>query len=133
MGTVTAAMQSPLPHAATPQGDDAPVAAARGGDSAAFEAIMRRHNRTMFRTARAILQNEADAEEVVQEAYLKAFLHLDGFAGASRLSTWLVKIAVNGGLARLRPRMPARAPDQDRKSTRLNSSHKCATRMPSSV
>src|SRR3546814_18443132 len=72
---------------------------------------MRRHNRTMFRTARAILQNEADAEEVVQEAYLKAFLHLDGFAGASRLSTWLVKIAVNEALARLRRRMPDGAPE----------------------
>src|SRR3546814_4077636 len=72
---------------------------------------MRRHNRTMFRTARAILQNEADAEEVVQEAYLKAFLHLDAFAGASRLSTWLVKIAVNEALARLRLRMPDGVPE----------------------
>lgn len=110
MGTVTAAMRSPLPHTVTPQGDADLVAAARGGDAAAFEAIMRLHNRQMFRTARAILQNEADAEEVVQEAYLKAFLHLDGFAGASRLSTWLVKIAVNEALARLRRRMPDGAP-----------------------
>lgn len=111
MGTVTAAMRSPLPRAVTAEGDAALVAAARGGDAAAFEAIMRQHNRQMFRTARAILQNEADAEEVVQEAYLKAFLHLDGFAGASRLSTWLVKIAVNEALARLRRRMPDGAPE----------------------
>src|SRR3546814_10792948 len=98
MGTVTAAMRSPLPRPVTAESDAALVAAARGGEAAAFETIMRQHNRQMFRTARAILQNEADAEEVVQEAYLKAFLHLDGFAGASRLSTWLVKIAVNEAL-----------------------------------
>ena len=87
------------------------VAAARDGNRAAFEAIMRRHNRQMFRTARAILQNEADAEEAVQEAYLKAFLHLDGFAGGSRLSTWLVKITVNEALGRLRRRMPGHGRD----------------------
>jgi RNA polymerase sigma-70 factor, ECF subfamily len=101
---------------ATPQrraaaGEAALVAAARSGDRAAFEAIMRRHNRQMFRTARAILRNDADAEDAVQEAYLKAFLHLDGFAGASRLSTWLVKITVNEALARLRRRMPGGGPD----------------------
>jgi RNA polymerase sigma-70 factor (ECF subfamily) len=110
MGTATAVMRSPLPRAVTQEGDVDLVTAARNGDSAAFEAIMRRHNRTMFRTARAILQNEADAEEVVQEAYLKAFLHLDGFAGAARLSTWLVKITVNEALGRLRRRMPGGAP-----------------------
>ncbi|MEO3428278.1 RNA polymerase sigma factor [Pelagibius sp. CAU 1746] len=88
-------------------GDAALLAAARQGDVGAFEAIMRRHNRLLFRTARAIVHNDADAEEVVQEAYLKAFLHLAGFAGTARLSTWLVKIAVNEALARLRRRMPA--------------------------
>jgi len=104
MGTAAATLGSPAIGPAA--SDAALVAAARGGDDAAFEVIMRRHNRAMFRTVRAILQNEADAEDVVQEAYLKAFLHLDGFAGASRLSTWLVKIAVNEALGRLRRRMP---------------------------
>lgn len=112
MGTVTAVMQGPLSRPATPDDDTALIAAACGGDTAAFEAIMRRHNRLLFRTARAILQNEADAEEVVQEAYLKAFLNLGGFAGSSRLSTWLVKITVNEALARLRRRMPTGAPEQ---------------------
>jgi len=83
------------------------IAAAQGGDMVAFEAIMRAHNRLLFRTARAILLNEADAEEIVQEAYLKAFLHLEGFAGAARIETWLVKITVNEALGRLRRRMPA--------------------------
>ena len=67
---------------------------------------MRRHNRLLFRTARSILKHDADAEEVVQETYLKAYVHLDGFAGSARLSTWLVKIAVNESLSRLRRRMP---------------------------
>jgi RNA polymerase sigma-70 factor (ECF subfamily) len=89
------------------RGSDAElIAAVRTGEAAAFEAIMRRHNRLLFRTARAILQNEADAEEVVQETYLKAYLNLGGFAQQARLSTWLVKIAVNESLARLRRRMP---------------------------
>lgn len=87
------------------------IAAVRGGDAQAFETIMRRHNRLLFRTARAILQNEADAEEVVQETYLKAYLHLGGFAQQARLSTWLVKIAVNEALGRLRRRMPGGPPE----------------------
>src|SRR3546814_12547667 len=94
MGTVTAAMRSPLPRPVTAESDAALVAAARGGEAAAFETIMRQHNRQMFRTARAILQNQADAEEVVQEAYLTASLNIDGFAGASRLSTCPVQLVV---------------------------------------
>lgn len=131
MGTVTALMRSPLPRATASDTDADLVAAARGGDSAAFEAIMRRHNRTMFRTARAILQNEADAEEVVQEAYLKAFLHLDGFAGAARLSTWLVKITVNEALGRLRRRMPGGAPDDLAEDTPMG--HTTAETSPENV
>lgn len=97
------------PLGAKPRQDSeaALIAAAQGGDAAAFEAIMRTHNRLLFRTARAILRNEADAEEIVQEAYLKAFLNLERFAGESRIETWLVKIAVNEALGRLRRRMPA--------------------------
>lgn len=107
----TAAVTPTMPATSPAVGEAALVAAARGGDRAAFEAIMRRHNRQLFRTARAILRNEADAEEAVQEAYLKAFLHLDGFAGGSQLSTWLVKITVNEALGRLRRRMPGNGPD----------------------
>lgn len=129
MRTVAADLQTRVVRPAVPDGEAALVAAAQGGDSAAFETIMRRHNRAMFRTARAILQNEADAEDVVQEAYLKAFLHLDGFAGASRLSTWLVKIAVNEALARLRRRMPGGEPEdlaEDRMQTSADSSPEAA-------
>jgi len=97
------------PQGARPRQDSEArlIAAAQSGDAAAFEAIMRAHNRLLFRTARAILLNEADAEEIVQEAYLKAFLKLEGFAGAARIETWLVKITVNEALGRLRRRMPA--------------------------
>lgn len=112
MGTVAVDLQAHFVGPAAAEDETVLLAAARRGDSAAFETIMRRHNRQMFRTARAILQNEADAEEVVQEAYLKAFLHLGSFAGASRLSTWLVKIAVNEALGRLRRRMPGRAAEE---------------------
>lgn len=110
MGTATQEALSPSRAAATGS-DTALVAAILAGDDSAFETLMRRHNRLLFRTARAILANDADAEEAVQEAYLKAYLKLAGFAGTARLSTWLVKIAVNESLARLRRRMPGAAPD----------------------
>lgn len=109
METAAVSLGSPATRPAA-TGEAALVAAARGGDTAAFELIMRRHNRLLYRTAYAILGNEADAEETVQEAYLKAFVHLGGFAGQARLSTWLVKIAVNEALGRLRRRMPGSGP-----------------------
>src|SRR5690349_19934057 len=67
-----------------------------------MEALMRRHNRMMFRAARAILKDDAEAEEAVQDAYLKAFRAMGEFRGDSKLSTWLVRIAVNEALMRRR-------------------------------
>lgn len=85
--------------------DDAElVAGVRAGDAAAMEALMRRHNRVLFRTARAILRDDAEAEEAVQDAYLKAFGALGSFRAESRLSTWLVRIAANEALMRRRRR-----------------------------
>src|SRR3954468_392630 len=72
------------------------------GDSAAFEALMRRHNRMMFRTARAILRDDAEAEDALQEAYLQAYRSLAGFRAEARFSTWLARIVVNEALMRLR-------------------------------
>ena len=89
------------------------IDAARTGDGAAFEVIMRHHNRLLFRTARSILKNDSEAEDVVQETYVKAYAHFGGFAQNSRLSTWLVRIAVNESLGRLRRQMPARAIEVD--------------------
>ncbi|MEO8718002.1 MAG: RNA polymerase sigma factor [Burkholderiales bacterium] len=72
------------------------------GNVPAFEGLMRQCNRMMFRTARAILGNDADAEEAVQEAYLLAYRSMRAFRGDAKLSTWLVRIVANEALARRR-------------------------------
>lgn len=77
---------------------------ASAGDAVAFEAIMRRHNRLLFRTARAILKSDADAEDALQQAYLRAWQALGDFRADARLSTWLVRIVVNEALGHLRRR-----------------------------
>jgi RNA polymerase sigma-70 factor (ECF subfamily) len=82
------------------------VAAAKRGDTAAFDELVRRYERRIFRLARNITQNREDAEDVMQEAFLKAYEHLSDFEGNSRFYTWLVRIAVNQGLMKLRKRRP---------------------------
>lgn len=72
------------------------------GDEAAVRLLMRRHNQTLYRTARSILRDDAEAEDALQEAYLKAFRAIGAFKGDSKLSTWLVRIVVNEALGRLR-------------------------------
>lgn len=71
-------------------------------DARAFEEIMRKHNRMLFRTARAILRDDAEAEDALQEAYVKAFRSMDAFRAESKLSTWLARIVANEALMRLR-------------------------------
>lgn len=78
------------------------IAHAAAGQACAFEAIMRRHNRLLFRTARSILKSDQEAEEAVQDAYLRAWQALNGFRAEAKLSTWLVRIVVNEALGRLR-------------------------------
>ncbi|MBO9678199.1 MAG: RNA polymerase sigma factor [Acidovorax sp.] len=98
-------LQHPLPTPSSHQAADAELAArAANGDAGAFEAIMRRHNRLLFRTARSILKSDSDAEDALQEAYLRAWRALDGFRADARLSTWLVRIVANEALGRLRRR-----------------------------
>jgi RNA polymerase sigma-70 factor (ECF subfamily) len=82
--------------------DDDLVSLCRAGDRGAMEALMRRHNRTLYRTARAILRDDAEAEDAVQEAYIRAFRGLAGFRSDSSFSTWLVRIAANEALMRRR-------------------------------
>ena len=72
------------------------------GDTPLFELLMRRHNERVYRTARAIVRNENEAEDVMQQAYVNAFTHLSQFHGTARFSTWLTRIAVNEALARVR-------------------------------
>src|SRR6266568_2076455 len=84
------------------------VEAARGGDISAFESLVRRYDRNVFRIAQHITQNREDAEDVVQDAFLKAYQNLGQFQGQSKFYTWLVRIAVNEALMRLRRRRPER-------------------------
>jgi len=82
------------------------VAGAKNGDATAFTELVRRYERKIFRLAYNITHNREDAEDAMQEAFLKAYTHLDGFAGDSRFYTWLVRIAVNEALMKLRKRRP---------------------------
>src|SRR5512133_4141098 len=102
-----------------PTGDESVlVNAARKGDMAAFEELVRRYDRNVFRIAQHITQNREDAEDVVQDAFLKAYQNLGQFQGQSKFYTWLVRIAVNEALMRLRRRRPERmvALDEDVKT-----------------
>ena len=73
-----------------------------GGNTAMFELLMRRHNERIYRAARAIVRDEAEAEDVMQQAYVNAFTHLAQFNGSALFSTWLTRIAINEALARVR-------------------------------
>jgi RNA polymerase sigma-70 factor, ECF subfamily len=84
--------------------DGALVERARQRDGAAVRLIMQRHNRHLYRVARSVLHDDAEAEDVVQETYVRAFTHLDGYRGEAQLSTWLTRIALNEALGRLRRR-----------------------------
>lgn len=88
--------------------DDEPllVAKAKAGDIEAFETLAGRYERKIFRLAQNITQNREDAEDVMQESFLKAYEHLGDFQGHSRFYTWLVRIAVNQALMKLRKRRP---------------------------
>jgi RNA polymerase sigma-70 factor, ECF subfamily len=83
------------------------VAATKSGDSHAFEKLVSRYERRVFAVAQRITKNREDAEDVVQETFYKAFLHLDGFQEKSLLSTWLTRIAINQALMVLRRRRGA--------------------------
>jgi RNA polymerase sigma-70 factor (ECF subfamily) len=74
------------------------------GDTGAYEALMRRYNQRLYRAARAILRDDDEAEDVLQETYVRAYQHLKQFAGEAQFSTWLTRIAVNECLSRLRRR-----------------------------
>lgn len=71
-------------------------------DQGAFETLMRRHNGKLFRVARSIVKDDAEAEDAVQDAYLEAYRHIGGFRGGAQLSTWLTRIVINQALMRVR-------------------------------
>jgi RNA polymerase sigma-70 factor, ECF subfamily len=82
--------------------DEEIVERVKAGDTALYEIIMRRYNQRLYRVARAILRDDAEAEDVMQDAYVRAFEHLHQFVGRAPFSTWLTRIAVNEALGRLR-------------------------------
>ena len=86
--------------------DEELVALARQGSESAVRALIKRNNQRLFRVARAIVRNDAEAEDVVQETYVRAFTKLDAFRGQSQLATWLTRIALNEALGRVRRRRP---------------------------
>ena len=93
--------------AATGAADAELIQRARSRDETAVRSIMQANNRRLYRIARGILRNDSEAEDVVQETYVRAFTHLENFRGDSSLATWLARIAMNEALGRLRRQRPA--------------------------
>jgi len=91
-----------------PEGDAALVAAAKTGDGSGFELLVRRHEGKIFSLAQRITRNREDAEDVVQQSFQKAFIHLKKFQGESLFSTWLTRIAINEALMLLRRKRGSR-------------------------
>lgn len=86
--------------------DEELVRRIRSGQTALFEDVMRRHNQRLYRVARAIVKDDHEAEDVMQQAYIQAYLHLDQFGGRARFSTWLTRIAICEALQRRRRYRP---------------------------
>jgi RNA polymerase sigma-70 factor (ECF subfamily) len=93
--------------------DEQVVALVIEGQTALFEVLMRRHNERIYRAARAILRDEREAEDVMQQAYVNAYSHLRQFDGRAQFSTWLTRIAVHEAIARARRRGRYQSLDAD--------------------
>jgi RNA polymerase sigma-70 factor (ECF subfamily) len=105
---------SMLPASPAGEFDEAPVVArARTGDVGAFTELVNRYDRKIFRLARHITQSQEDAEDILQETFLRAYEHLRDFQGNSKFYTWLVRIAVNQSLMKLRKRRSDRSVSLD--------------------
>lgn len=87
-----------------PPTDEEIVARVLGGERELYELLMRRHNQRLFRTARAIVRDPSEAEDIMQEAYVRAYANLAQFAGGAAFATWLTRICVHEALGRLRRR-----------------------------
>jgi RNA polymerase sigma-70 factor (ECF subfamily) len=104
---------------ASEQTDEDVVRLVLDGNTALFELLMRRHNERVYRAARAIVRDDQEAEDVMQQAYVNAFVHLRQFNGAARFATWLTRIAVNESLARLRIRGKYETFDDEQASVKM--------------
>ena len=106
MYDLSAADPHRLPSSVVREDEHLLVAAAKKGQEGAFAELVNRYENKIFRLTRNITGNQEDAEDAMQEAFLKAYTHLQGFQGDSRFYTWLVRIAANEALMRLRRRRP---------------------------
>jgi RNA polymerase sigma-70 factor, ECF subfamily len=104
--TLSTANPHRLPSTVAREDEHLLVAAAKAGDAAAFEELVNRYERKIFRLTMNITRNREDAEDAMQDAFMKAYSHLDKFQEESRFYTWLVRIAANEALMRLRKRRP---------------------------
>jgi len=97
-------VSAPVLEASACLADDQIVERIVAGQTSLFEILMRRHNERLYRAARAIVKDESEAEDVMQQAYVNAYSHLQQFDGRSQFSTWLTRIAIHEALARVRRR-----------------------------
>jgi RNA polymerase sigma-70 factor (ECF subfamily) len=102
-----------VPFETNPSSDQEVIAQVLAGNTALFELLMRRYNERLFRVARAIVRDESEAEDVMQQAYVNAYTHLAQFNGSAQFSTWLTRIAVHEALARVRRQGRYEALDND--------------------
>jgi RNA polymerase sigma-70 factor (ECF subfamily) len=98
---VTSGPPSPRPDGLQPSDEDL-VNDVRAGHLASFEVLMRRYNQRLFRVARAVVRDDDEAQDVAQQAYVNAYLHLDQFESRARFSTWLTRIAIHEAISRAR-------------------------------
>jgi RNA polymerase sigma-70 factor, ECF subfamily len=126
---MTIASTAAITIASSPVTDEEVVERVRAGEKALFEVLMRRHNQRLYRAARSILGDESEAEDVMQDAYVRSYQHLDQFDGRARFSTWLTRIAVHEALARLRKRQ--RLVDIDSASRSMENSMKLESKTAS--
>jgi RNA polymerase sigma-70 factor (ECF subfamily) len=96
---------NPPPRAGQEPSDEEIVGRIRSGEGRLFEVLMRRYNQRLFRVARVIVRDDGEAEDVMQQAYVNAYSHLDQFQGRARFATWLTRIAVHEASARRRRRL----------------------------
>jgi RNA polymerase sigma-70 factor (ECF subfamily) len=102
MMTMMTMMSSAVAVEGAEHTDDEVIRQVLQGNTAMFELLMRRYNERVYRAARAIVRDEQEAEDVMQQAYVNAFTHLRQFNGSAQFSTWLTRIAINEALARVR-------------------------------
>ncbi|MCC7341840.1 MAG: sigma-70 family RNA polymerase sigma factor, partial [Bryobacterales bacterium] len=106
-------MGTPIPTPEPVFNETPLVLQARSGDVAAFSKLVEKYEGKIFRLARHITNNQEDAEDILQETFLKAYEHLDAFQGNSKFYTWIVRIAVNESLMKLRKRKSDRSVSLD--------------------